>query len=151
MPNYDFQKDLPIARKTEQEVARLLNEVYGLTIHNSNNRDNKYDILASKEGKQFTFEVKEDFTCERTGNVGLEFESWGRPAGIATSQADYYIYKLHTPADGIAYFLFKTSTLKRMIAEKKYFRIVCGGDVGSNSMNYLFKLNVFAKEGKKIK
>ena len=35
-----------------------------------------------------------------------------------------------------------------MIKEKKYFRIVNGGDEGSNSMNYLFKYSVFKKNSK---
>lgn len=151
MPNYDFRKDLPIARKTEQEVAGILEKAYGLKIHTANNKDNRYDILGeNKLGSKFTFEVKEDFTCERTGNVGLEFECRGKPSGIAVSQAEFYIYKLHTPKDGIEFYLFNTNFLKRMVEEERYFRIVNGGDEGSNSMNYLFKLDVFRKFGKRI-
>jgi hypothetical protein len=147
MPNYDFKKDLPIARKTEQEVAKLLEKVYDAEIMHFGNT-NKYDIFTVIKGKPYKFEVKEDFTCKKTGNVGLEFECRGKPSGIQTSEADYYIYKIHTKDDGIHFYLFKTTTLKNMIMEKDYFRIVNGGDEGSNSMNYLFKYETFIRNGK---
>lgn len=148
MPNYDFKTDLPIAEKTEHEIANLLREHYNAVIlsfcHNS-----QYDIKARINGKEWTFEVKEDFSCERTGNVGVEFSSWDRPAGIAVSKADFYVYKIHT-SNGTKVFIFKTQVLKNMIARKEYFRIVNGGDKGSNSMNYLFKFDIFTSHGKQI-
>jgi hypothetical protein len=144
MPNYDFKKDLPIARATELEVAGLLYKNYNAKLISSNHT-NEYDLLISIDGKKTTIEVKEDFTCEKTGNIGLEYESWGRPAGIAVSKAAFYVYKAHTK-NGIKYILHKTQTLKDKIAKQTYFRIVCGGDVGSNSMNYLFKYNEFIKD-----
>jgi hypothetical protein len=54
---------------------------------------------------------------------------------------------VHTK-EGIRFVLHKTEELKRMIADKEYFRIVNGGDKGSNSMNYLFKYAVFVKNGR---
>jgi hypothetical protein len=148
MPNYDFRTDLPIAEKTEHEIANLLREHYNAVIL-SYCHNNKYDILAKINGKNFTFEVKEDFTCERTGNVGVEYSSWGRMSGIATSKADFYIYKIHTHA-GVRVFIFKTKTIKDMIERKEYSRVVNGGDKGSNSMNFLFAYDVFTSHGKRI-
>jgi len=143
MPFYDFNKDFPIARETEKEVANILRD-YGAKILDFEDT-NKYDILAEKDGSKFTVEVKEDFICENTGNVGLEFECRGKPSGIQTSKATFYVYKLHTRNYGIKFFMHKTGALKKMIAEEKYFRIVNGGDEGSDSMNYLFKYDTFIK------
>ena len=138
MPNYNFWDDLPIAQETEKEVADILSEK-GATIKSFNN-DNKYDILMDYKGKEITVEVKEDFTCERTGNVGLEFSCRGKDSGIACSRADFYVYKVHQPDHQIHFYMMKTGDLKGLIAHKFYKRIVNGGDVGSNSMNYLFDL-----------
>lgn len=149
MPNYDFKKDLPIAQQTEFQVARLLETKIGARIIEIC-KTNKYDILANVEGKQISFEVKEDFSCERTGNVGLEFQCRGKDSGIMTSQADYYVYKIHTKNYGIKMFLLRTSMLKNMIKEREYFRIVNGGDRGSNSMNYLFKYETFIRNAVEI-
>ena len=149
MPNYNFRKDLPIAKETEKEVAGLIEKVYGAEIIGFENT-NKYDFSARINGKEYTFEVKEDFTCEKTGNIGLEFGCRGKPSGIETSQADFYIYKIHTKDFGIQYVIHKVDTLKTLIENKAYFRIVNGGDIGSNSMNYLFKYDVFVNSGKKM-
>lgn len=146
MPNYNFRKDLPIAKETEKEIALMLEKEYNAEILEFENT-NKYDIKACIKGEEVTFEVKEDFTCERTGNIGLEFGCRGKPSGIETSQADFYIYKIHTKDYGIKYVIHKVSEIKRMIADKEYFRIVNGGDIGSNSMNYLFKYDTFIKTG----
>lgn len=140
MPNYDFDKDLPVAQKTETQVAEFLVDK-GLKFLGDCD-DNRYDLLMSHEDKEFTIEVKEDFSCERTGNVGVEFECRGKPSGINVSKADFYLYKVHCPDRGIRLYIIKTSKLKKMISNKEYFRVVSGGDPGSNSMNYLFKLDV---------
>lgn len=39
-------------------------------------------------------EVKTDFLAQETGNVAIEFQSRGKPSGIAVTQADYYAYCL---------------------------------------------------------
>lgn len=148
MANYNYNTDKPIADNTEKEVADILRVIYNAVILEYGHT-NAYDIKTKVNGKIFTFEVKEDFTCERTGNVGLEFECRGKPSGIGVSKADFYIYKIHSK-HGIKFYLYKTSQLKNMIANKYYFRIVNGGDVGSNSMNYLFEYDTFTRYGKCI-
>jgi len=148
MPNYNYKQDKPIADETEKQVAEILRTTYNAVILDYCHT-NAYDIRARVNNKEFTFEVKEDFTCERTGNVGIEFECRGKPSGINVSKADYYIYKIHT-GSGIKIYLFKTSQLKNMIENELYFRIVNGGDVGSGSMNYLFKYDTFSRYGKCI-
>ena len=85
--------------------------------------------------------------CVDTGNVAVEYSCRGKLSGISTSEADFYIYKLETRDKGIHYIMHKVSDLKQMIERKEYFREVNGGDRGSNSLNYLFKYNVFAGSG----
>lgn len=148
MPNYNYNTDKPIADKTEKEVADILRATYNAVILDFGHT-NAYDIRARVNGKIFTFEVKEDFTCERTGNVGIEFECRGKPSGISVSKADFYIYKVHT-SNGVKVFIFKTAQLKNMIANELYFRVVNGGDIGSGSMNYLFTYDTFSRYGKCI-
>jgi penicillin-binding protein-related factor A (putative recombinase) len=148
MPNYDYDKDIEIARQTEIEVSKLLIDKYRATIMNFEHT-NKYDILTVVNGKTFKFEVKEDFTCKRTGNVGMEIKCRGKPSGIMISEADFYIYKIHT-VDGIKFFIFKTSALKKMIDNREFFTAVNGGDKDSGSINYLFRYATFIRRGKLI-
>ena len=141
-PNYDFKKDLPIANKTEKQIAEYLETKNIKLVEMCNNSD--YDIKVKlPNGNIITIEIKEDFTCQRTGNVGVEYSSWGRDSGILVSKADCYLYKVHEPSGKIGLYLIKTSKLKKMcFEEQSWFREVCGGDPGSNSWNYLFKLDV---------
>lgn len=139
--NYDYDKDIVIANKTELEVANILSNAYSWKFIRTNN-DNKYDLLfySPKFNQYITIEVKEDFTCARTGNVGLEYSCRGKPSGISVSKADFYAYKLHTPSKAIKLVLLPTNTLKRLITERRYTRTVNGGDLGSDSLSYLFPL-----------
>src|SRR5689334_5275659 len=115
MPNYNFGQDLPIAEVTEKEIAKKLEDFYGWTVLEFCHT-NEYDLkIESFLGKIFTIEIKEDFTCYKTGNIGVEYESWGRPSGIAVSKANFYIYKVHTPLGGeIDYRWIKTKKLKEI-------------------------------------
>lgn len=146
-----FASDLAIAEETETDISQLLAKRYNMEVV-KRCHDSRYDILMRKQsdGKLFSFEVKEDFTHARTGNIGLEFECRGKPSGISVSKSDYYIYKLHNRNKTVSVYLIRTDTLKWMVQEKKYFRIVNGGDEGSNSMCYLFRHDVFTAEAKRI-
>jgi len=148
MGNYNFRKDLKESKNTEQEIGLLLIKKFGANIIEYRN-DSKYDILANINGVNYTFEIKEDFLSGETGNFAIEFACRGKPSGIETTEADFYIYKLHRK-EGIVYTLHSTSAIKRMIKNKKYFRIASGGDKGSNTQIYLFKYNDFVKNGRII-
>ena len=147
-PNYDFALDLPIARKTEYEISVLFGKYYGYkTEMFCNTRD--YDLLLSKGESQISVEVKEDFTCEKTGNVGVEFRCRGKDSGIRTTRADYYVYKVHAKS-GIEFLMISVEKLRSMIDKELYHRVVVGGDRDSNSMNYLFHLETFRKHSRRV-
>ena len=150
MGNYSFHQDLKVAKVTEENVGEVLAKFYNGEIVDTNNTS-AYDVKININGKEFTFEIKEDFYCEKSGNVAVEFECRGKPSGISVSKADVYVYKIHAKPDGeIVIVEISTEKLKEMIKNKKYFRIVNGGDKGSNTMNYLFKYDTFVEEGKII-
>ena len=138
MSKYDFSLDLPIAQKTEQQVTKfLLNKFHNLEfVENCNNAD--FDL---RFAYYFTVEVKEDFACQETGNVGIEYSCRGKDSGIAKTKADYFLYKIHEPDGTNSLYWIKTKKLKKMINDKMYHLKVDGGDSGSNSKCYLFYLS----------
>jgi hypothetical protein len=150
MGNYDFKRDLAVAKKTEREIAHLLECVWEDSEIIDFEDTNKYDLLVKlKNGTNVKVEIKEDFMCKYTGNVALEFESRGKPSGISVSKADYYLYKIHH-RDSVVYTLHAIDVLRDKVKNKKYFRIVNGGDEGSNTMNYLFKYKDFIRNSLNI-
>ena len=145
MGNYNFHKDLAVAKKSEAKAIKILINMFPEKnlkfVEFCTNGD--FDIRLRGEDGDILCEVKEDFMCEKTGNVCLEFASRGKDSGIVSTKAEYYLYKIHTPSNGIMYVKHTVRELRRKVDNVEYFRIVNGGDRGSNTMSYLFKLDAF--------
>jgi hypothetical protein len=75
----------------------------------------------------------------KTGNIYIEYESRGKPSGIATTQADYWVYKI---AEFKA-IVIKTDELKilvkQLVNEGKARPNVKGGD-NNTSIGVLVKI-----------
>lgn len=148
MARRTFKSDLAIAQVTEAAVAQLLMKHFEGSFNYEFGKNSDWDIKFDRLiGGPLTFETKEDFYCKKSGNVALEFHSRGKDSGIAVSKADYYVYKLHRPDDTIVHILIPIADLKQAVADKKYFRVVNGGDRGSDTYCYLFSLEVFLALG----
>ena len=61
-------------------------------------------------------EVKTDRLTHKTGNVFIEYESRGKPSGIATTDADYWVYKIDEVGFAI---IFEVEILKAKL--RKYY------------------------------
>jgi len=137
-----FLECLAVATVTEHEVAPILATHFNATISRYND-DNRYDVkLKDASDKYITVEIKEDFTCARTGNIGIEYHCRGKKSGIDVTEAGYYCIKAHTSSTTAELLLMTVADLKSLIVAECYFRKVNGGDPASQSLNYLFKLDV---------
>lgn len=114
------------------------------------NGDFKYDLALGQLGEGWvgkmlsskTIEVKFDFACYRTGNFYIEYESRGKPSGIATTKADYWMLIASTEKgvelkkqlrdiekDDVLYsIMLSTEQLKELCRTKYYRKNVSGGD-----------------------
>ena len=92
------------------------------------------DILGNSK-----IEVKtEKDKWKTTGNIVIEYESRGKPSGIITTDADYWLHNLAMGDDIVLSFLTKVSTLRKYIAQHNP-RSVRGGDDMTSKL-YLIKL-----------
>lgn len=86
-----------------------------------------------------TIEVKtEREKWKSTGNIVIEFESRGKPSGIAATEADYWFHNLALGEDIVMTLVFPTKVLKNYIVQAMP-RIVRGGD---NNTSRLYLLNL---------
>lgn len=71
-------------------------------------------------------EVKREMAFKKTGNIAVEFEYRGKPSGIATTDANYWCFKL----DGYDTFLLLETDRLRAICRRLFLlgRWTCGGD-----------------------
>ena len=100
-------------------------------------KNNEYDVLVIKGGKETKYEVKADRMMGRTGNICIEFECSKKPSGIQTTQAEHYAY--FDTANNMLY-LIPVRIIKEFIVEGKYTRTINGGD------GYKARLHLFPKE-----
>jgi hypothetical protein len=75
----------------------------------------------------------------RTGNIAIEYKSYGKPSGISATEADYWFHNLCI-GDGIfATLVFPVESLKKIIDNLDYKKSVKGGD---NYASQMYLLNI---------
>ena len=89
------------------------------------------ELLVNDMLQLATIEVKTDFIAEKTGNIAVEFESWGKPSGIATTSARHWVFVI---PNKIAIFV-ETNRLKELA---RHFyqegKVTIGGDLNKSKM-----------------
>lgn len=92
------------------------------------NRDRKFDIQLSQAlinerrladifttGRIEKFELKsETWQWEQTGNICIEFRCDGKPSGISTTEADYWVHELRREDATLVYLMFPIERLKQL-------------------------------------
>jgi hypothetical protein len=129
-----FKRDLAKYTPYEDVLATKLIKYYNLTdtkYQKCNN--NSYDIRLSNNQ---TYELKCDVTGQKTGNVFVEHYSRGKPSGILTTKADYYVFSF----DLIKYYVIPSIKLKKLITSNcfkiKHIR-------SSNTYGHLIPMDIY--------
>ena len=145
MAHYNFDKDIKDGREAENQAIEIISKKYNLAKEDIVICDTKeYDFKVISRNE--TYEVKNDLMAEKTGNIAIEYNCRGKDSGIATTKANYWIYKFA----GL-FFLLKTEKIREELFKKNnYSREVTGGDVGSNTKMFLVKVVEFKKWGVQI-
>jgi len=143
--HYNFQEDMDTADKIELAVIKKLQKSYKNFKFHTFSGTKTHDCVFSLDDKTYMLEIKADFFAATTGNIVVEYESWGKPAGIVTTTAHFIAYAVVRSIDDFDLYLINTEKLRRMIEDELYFDQIVGGDIGSNTRLYRFKLNLFKK------
>jgi len=98
----------------ERIASEKLKNYFNVDSNIKFNNNFEYDI----EYNGLYFEVKTDEASKETNNFFIEFEGYGKPTGITTTKANFYILN-----NTIKYYMIDINELKQMIADNK-FRIV---------------------------
>ncbi len=109
-----FDLDLAYGQVREQEVATML-------------QDKKIEVK-SERGVWW-----------KSGNIAIEYESYGKPSGIEATESDYWFHNLCLGDTTFATLVFRTDVLKNIIGQLDHIRSVNGGD-GYKSKMYLLNL-----------
>ena len=117
-PNkYDRKKfdiDLQYGKIREEQVAEML-------------QNGKIEVKAERD------------MWQRTGNIAVEYESYGKASGIKATESDYWFHNLCIGKDEYCTLVFKTDTLRKIVDELDTFKTVSGGD---NNASRMFLVNL---------
>jgi hypothetical protein len=100
------------------------------------------DMLQDKR-----IEVKsERDVWQRTGNIAIEYECYGKPSGINATESDYWFHNLCIGEDIFATIVFDTKSLRRIIDNLDYKKSVSGGDNNASRMYLLNLQKLFSSD-----
>ena len=70
----------------------------------------------------------------KTGNIAIEYESYGKPSGIEATESDYWFHNLCVGDNEFCTLVFKTDVLRTIVDKLDTFKTVCGGDHNASKM-----------------
>jgi hypothetical protein len=116
------------------------------------NKNNKFDVdlQYGQEGEKWlvwlgTDQAKVEVKTERdtwaeTGNAVFEYQSRGKPSGVAVTEADYWLHIFKENEQAVMCFMFRVIELKEFLRlvfknPSKYNARICnGGDNNTSSV-----------------
>ena len=116
-----FDIDLEYGQVREQLVADML-------------QDKKIEVKSERD------------LWQRTGNIAIEYESYGKPSGIDATESDYWFHNLCVGEDTFCTLVFNTESLKKIINNLDYKRSVSGGDNNASRMYLLNLQKLFSSD-----
>ena len=132
----NFQQDLQFGQRWEdifiQQFAKHNSILY---------RPKGYFREFDVEIDGIRYEVKADKRTHSTNNVCIEYEHTGKPSGISTTTADFYIYFVISPDNSYVVYKIPTHYIRELIDAKKYHRVIHNYD---DAVFYLFDICLFA-------
>ena len=116
-----FDIDLNYGKVRERLVAEML-------------QDKKIEVKSERD------------MWQRTGNIAIEYESYGKPSGINATEADYWFHNLCIGEEVYCTLVFNINSLKKIIDNLDYKKSVSGGDHNASRMYLLNIQKLFSSD-----
>ena len=116
-----FDLDLQYGKVREQLVADML-------------QDKKIEVKSERG------------MWQKTGNIAIEYQSSGKPSGIAATESDYWFHNLCVGNDTFCTLVFDTKSLKKIIKNLDSKKSVSGGDNNASRMYLLNLQKLFSSD-----
>ena len=101
--------------------------------------DLKYGKIREEQVAEMLLNRKIEVKSERdkwqgTGNIAVEYESYGKPSGIKATESDYWFHNLCIGDEEYCTLVFKTEVLRKIVEQLDTFKTVSGGDHNASRM-----------------
>lgn len=101
---------------------------------------NEYDFELTNNSK---YEIKCDLKANETNNIFIEYLQFGKPSGIQTTKADFYI--IIVPP--MTFIIIDVLELTFLIETTQYVRIIQPQPYNNFTAGYIFEMNLIIKNG----
>jgi len=78
----------------------------------------------------------------KTGNIAIEYQSYGKPSGIKATESDYWFHNLCIGDNEYCTLVFKTDVLRTIVDKLDTFRTVSGSQMYLVNLQKLFSSDV---------
>jgi len=116
----DFDSTLKVGNEREREIMSFLRQRGHVPIPIPGYFKG-YDFFLANT-KQ-AYEVKQDWKCQHTGNLVVEVAFGGKPSGLSTTLADWWVF--HT---GYSYIFIRPDTLRNLLKGRIPAKFIAKGD-----------------------
>tara|TARA_R100000951_G_scaffold17463_1_gene13914 strand:+ start:260 stop:679 length:420 start_codon:yes stop_codon:yes gene_type:complete len=82
----------------------------------------------------------------KTGNIAIEYQSYGKPSGIEATESDYWFHNLCVGEEVFGTLVFEVDKLKKIINTMKSKKSVTGGDHNASRMWLLPLKSLFSEK-----
>ena len=136
-------------------MANLKSEIIGVKPTKQDRKkfdiDLEYGNIREEKVAEMLFNKKIEVKAERgmwmqTGNIAIEYQSYGKPSGIEATESDYWFHNLCIGDNEYCTLVFKTDVLRTIVNNLDYFKTVSGGDNKASKMYLVNLQKLFSKD-----
>lgn len=134
-------------------------EEIGLTPTKKDRKKFDIDLAYGKVFEEKIIEMLQDKKIEvktergmwsKTGNIAIEFESYGKPSGINATESDYWFHNLAIDDEVYCTLVFSTPMLKQIVQKLDDHKVVKGGDNWASKMFLVNLSKLFSTDTLKL-
>ena len=118
-----------------------MNKKFDKDLKYGQERENRIVSILDKEKTKIEVKTERDW-WQKSGNIAIEVECYGKPSGIMATEADYWVHILADGDKDFVRMIFDTSTVKKLA--KKYMKNIKSGGDGNQSRFILIPLSELA-------
>ena len=99
-----------------------MNKKFDKDLKYGQERENRIVSILDKDKTKLEVKTERDW-WQKSGNMCIEVECYGKPSGIMATEADYWVHILADGDKDFVRMIFDTSTIKKLT--KKYMKNMC--------------------------
>ena len=115
-----------------------MNKKFDKDLKYGQERENRIVSILDKDKTNLEVKTERDW-WQKSGNMCIEVECYGKPSGIMATEADYWVHILADGDKDFVRMIFDTSTIKKLT--KKYMKNIRSGGDGNKSRFVLVPLS----------